>query len=231
MAYEMKRMHSEVKVNYMSNTGDLNMNKIMVVFVFAVFAYLFSGCAQVHYKVQEEAVPVEALEKYKQDKAEVPARIQVVNFVVNSVDADYSDDDKNIFRRHNNIAIPNMLQRSLGERKVFSEVVRTESPNPVSTDYVISGTYDFIRKAEKGFTSHSISIKGAMHVRVVRAKDNVPIMDKDYVEERSDTAKKQVAVSVTYLQKAYIESITAEIKKTIAQDLDALRTIIPASSR
>jgi hypothetical protein len=170
---------------------------------------------------------VEALENYKQDKAEIPARIQVVNFAINSLDTPYSDDDNELFKRHNTVNIPNRLQQSLGERKVFSEVIRTVSPTPKSTDYIISGTYDFSDKRDKGLFSHSISIKGKMHVRVVRAKDNAPILDKDYVEQRTDEAKLKVPIQVNYLQKAYIESITAEIKKAIALDLDALHTKAP----
>ncbi len=205
------------------------MNKMMLVFLFAASACLFAGCQTIqHYRVSVEAVPVEALEKFKQDKAEIPARVQVVNFVVNSVDADYSEADKNVFRRHNAVFIPNALQGSLGARKVFSEVLRTESPNPELSDYVISGTYDITMKRVRGFFSHSVSTKGTMHVRVVRAKDNVPIIDKDYVEERFDEARNNLAVNVYYLQQAYIASITAEIKKAIAHDMiDALHTKAP----
>jgi len=206
------------------------MKKIIYVALLAVLGCLFSGCQTTHYRVNQEAVPVDAIETFKQDKAEIPARLQVVNFVVNSVDTDYSDDEKNVFRRHNAVFIPNLLHHSLGERKVFSEVKRSVLPLPESTDYIISGTYDFFGKREIGFSSHSVRIKGTMHLRVVRAKDNLQILDKDFVEERSDEAKKNQRVNVNYLQKAYIESITFEIKKYIAQDTGALRTTAPKTT-
>lgn len=206
------------------------MSKIMSVFLFVVFVCLFAGCQTVHYRVNAEAVPVEALENYKQDKAEIPARVQVVTFAINSVNTVYSDDENNLFKRHNAVYIPNRLQSSLGERKVFSEVKRTVSPMPESADYIVSGTYDFSDKRERGLFSHSISVKGTMHVRVVRAKDNVQILDKEYVEDRFDEANIKIAINVNYLQKAYIESITSEIKKIIAQDVDTLRTKAPEAT-
>ena len=74
------------------------------------------------------------------DKPAVPARIQVVNFVVNSVDANYSEADKRTFRNHNAVEIPNKLQKSLGVRHVFSEVVRVVAAVLSTADYVVSGS-------------------------------------------------------------------------------------------
>jgi len=103
-------------------------------------AISFLGCATRHYRVGEEAVPVDALERYKEEKPEIPARIQVVNFVINSVDADYEDAGKIKFRQHNAVAIPNLLHHSLGRRKVFASVIRLEAAEPSSADYIVSGT-------------------------------------------------------------------------------------------
>ena len=105
-----------------------------------------------------------------------------------------------------------------GSRKVFSEVGRTVAPSPGLADYIVSGTYDYSKKTSRGFTTHTITIKGTIHLRLVRAKDNVPILEKDFVEERSDETKVKQAAQVHYLQAAYIHSITAEIKNCVAQD-------------
>jgi len=185
-----------------------------------VLISLLIGCQTQHYRVNSEAVPVDSLEVHKQDKADIPARIQVVNFVVNSVDADYYEEDKAVFRRHNALAIPNALHKSLGDRKAFSEVRRTELPEPKLADYVVSGTYDFADNRENGLFTHSITVKGTLHVRVARTRDNTQILDRDFVEDRTDTGRKNVALHVNYLQGAFIESITAEIKRCIAQDLN-----------
>ncbi len=62
------------------------------------FAFLLSGCPHVRYTAPD-VVPIELLEVYKQDNADIPARVQVVNFVVATVDANYSDEGKALFRR------------------------------------------------------------------------------------------------------------------------------------
>jgi hypothetical protein len=196
-----------------------------VVILATLFPLFLFGCATRHYRVDSEAVPVEALESYKMDKPDdkpaVPARIQVVNFVVNSVDANYSEADKRTFRNHNAVEIPNKLQKSLGERHVFSEVARVVTAVPSTADYVVSGTYDFSDKLDPGFmsNSHSITVHCVLHIRLLRTKDNQAILDKDYVEDRTDEARKNEAISVKYLQAAFIEPITAEIKGVIAEDL------------
>ena len=118
------------------------MNKFAKAVCLAAVACLAAGCQTVHYRVNAEAVPVEALEHYKLDKADIPVAIQIVNFTINSVDASYPDEDKETFRRHNAVAIPNALQHSFGNRKAFSEVSRTVTADPKSADYIVSGTYD-----------------------------------------------------------------------------------------
>jgi hypothetical protein len=186
----------------------------------AAVACLIAGCQTVHYRVDAEATPGNALEPLKQDKADIPVRIQVVDFVVNSVDATYSERDKDLFRRHNAVAILNLLYSSLGARKVFTEVSRSVVPAPAAADYTVSGTYDFssIRHQDFMGPNHSITDTGTLHVRVARAKDNAAILDKDFVESHTDEADKHVAIRVHYLQHAFIESVTAEIKVCVAAD-------------
>ena len=67
--------------------------------------------------------------------------------------------------------------------------------------------------------SHSITVHCVLHIRLLRTKDNKEILVKDYVEDRTDEARKNQAVRVNYLQAAFIEPITAEIKAVVAEDL------------
>ena len=197
------------------------MNPCWRVALAVVGAVLLSGC-HVRYSAPE-VVPLELLEVYKQDGAEVPARVQVVNFVVNSVDANYSDDGKDTFRRYQSHQIPKRLYELLGATRAFREVRRSASANPELADYVVSGTYDYSEKRIKAPYYHEISMKGTIRVRVVRAKDNTVILEKAYLEERSDSASSFQPIRVIYLQEAYLRPIAVEIRSSIAQDMGASR--------
>jgi len=120
----------------------------------------------------------------------------------------------------------------LGERQVFSEVARTEVADPALADYIVSGTYDFSEGTVQDTYAdwHSITVLGILHIRVVRAKDNVVVLDKDFTEERTDGARRNVTVHVNYLQSAFIEPITAEIKRMVAADLSAFKSTAPVKT-
>jgi len=197
-------------------------------FIFALaFPLLFGGCFTPRYRpyhITNEAVPVDALEVYKKNGAEVPAKIQVVNFMVNSVNANYSDADKEAFRHQNSLEIPNKLYYSLAARQAFSQVARTAVPSLASADYIVSGNYDYSDKLVEGFSSSTLSVHGALHVYVLRSKDSAVILDKIYNEDRTSSDKihaylNMYYLNVSYLQSAFIEPITAEIKHAVAEDL------------
>jgi hypothetical protein len=206
------------------------MSKISFITSVALLLCLFVGCQPaIHYREASGPIPVGTLDTYQQDNAEIPVRVQVVNFFVKSVDAPYSEAEKKAFVRSNGVIFANDLQRELGKLKVFSEIRRTVSAEPNSADYIISGTIDFSQKYERGMYTHKFTTKQTIHLRVMRAKDNVQILDKDFVEENTDEASRQVGLRVKFDQPAFLESITVEIKKCVAQDIGILKTKAPLS--
>src|SRR6266849_6162967 len=181
-------------------------------------ALLLGGCAEVRY-TPPEPVPIELLPSYKQDNAEIQARIQVVDFVIKSVDAPYSDSGKERFRRYQGLTIPKRLYDIMGQWRAFQEVKRASSPTTGGADYTVSGTYDYTEKRVRAPYYHEINIKGILHVRVTRTRDDSAIFDKDYMEEKTDTASSFQAIRVLYLQDVFIQSIAVEIRKRIEEDV------------
>ena len=182
---------------------------------------LGSGC-HVRYAAPE-VVPIELLEVYRQPNAEIPARVQVVNFDIRTVEANYSDDGKEMFRRYQSHQIPKNLYTLLGTPRAFTEVKRIAAAEPQSADYLVSGTYDYVEKRISAPYYHEISTKGTLRARVVRTRDNVQILDKAYVEERSDSASSFQPIRVLYLQEAFLRPIAVDIKNSITHDLGTAR--------
>ena len=179
---------------------------------------LFGGCAEVRYTAPEP-VPVDLLPSYKQDNAEIRARIQVVDFVIRSVDAPYSDSGKERFRRYQGLTIPKRLYDIMGQWRAFQEVKRVTSPTTGGADYTVSGTYDHTENRVRAPYYHEINVKGILHVRVTRTRDGSVILDKDYVEDKTDSASSFQAIRVLYLQNVFIQSIAVEIRKSIEDDV------------
>jgi len=178
------------------------------------------GCANtVHYRVDNAAVPAEAIETFRLEKAEIPAKVQVVDFSVDTVNAPYADEDKKLFRQDNAIYVANRIHESLGKRAVFKEVSRSTLSQPQLSDYIVSGSYDFTDVRENYPFNYSIAITDVIHLKVIRTKDGQQILSKDYPEQVSDTTRSsRTPPHVKYLQVAFIEKITAEVKLAIAAD-------------
>lgn len=179
---------------------------------------LFGGCAEVRY-MAPEPVPVDLLPSYKQDNAEIRARIQVLDFVIRSVDAPYSDSGKERFRRYQGLTIPKRLYDILGQWRAFQEVKRVAVPTTGGADYTVSGTYDHKENRVRAPYYHEINVKGILHVRVTRTRDGSVILDKEYVEDKTDSASSFQAIRVLYLQDVFIQSIAVEIRKSIEDDV------------
>jgi len=166
-----------------------------------------------------EPVPFELLPSYKQDNAEIQARIQVVDFVIQSVDAPYSDSGKERYRRYQALTIPKRLYDVMGQWRAFTEVKRASSPTMGDADYTVSGTYDYTEKRVRAPYYHEINVKGLLHVRVSRTRDDSVILEKDYFEDKTDSSSSFQPIRVLYLQDILIQSIAVEIRKSIEEDV------------
>ena len=181
-------------------------------------AVLLGGCANVRYTAPDP-VPVEQLPSYKQDNAEIRARVEVVDFVIKSIDAPYSDSGKTQFRRYQGLTIPKRLYDVMGQWRAFQEVRRVSSPATGGVDYTVSGTYDYKESRVQAPFYHEISVKGVLHIRVTRTRDGSVILDKDYVEDKTDSSSTFQGIRVLYLQDAFIHSIAIEVRKSIEADV------------
>ena len=181
-------------------------------------ALLLAGCAEVRYTAPDP-VPVDLLPDYKQDNAEIRARVEVVDFVIKSVNAPYSDSGKERFRRYQGLTIPKRLYDIMGQWRAFNEVKRASSPTTGGADYTVSGTYDYTEDRVRAPYYHEINVKGILHVRVTRTRDASVILDKDYVEDKTDSSSSFQAIRVLYLQDVLLQSIAVEIRKSIEEDV------------
>jgi hypothetical protein len=181
-------------------------------------ALVLEGCAEIRYTAPEP-IPVELLPSYKQDNAEIRARIQVADFVVTSVDARFSDSGKERFRRYQGLTIPKRLYDILGQWRAFREVKRVSSPTADGADYTVSGTYEYREKRVYAPYYHEINVKGVLHISVTRARDGTIVLDKDYVEDKTDSASSFQAIRVQYLQDVFLQSIAVEIRRIVEEDV------------
>ena len=194
-------------------------NRLARLALAAAVALLANGCATGtgHLSIQEPA-KVEVLGPIKTVHADVPVKVQVVNFTITSVKSTAGNVKQAAIRRAFELEVPNRLYFSLGNRHAFSEVSRAVTPDLTAADFIVSGEYEFIYRAEVGWVAHQVYQKGTAHVRVMEAKTNVRIFEKSYAEEQKDESKTfaQDYPDVEYLQKAYIAEIAADIKRAIA---------------
>lgn len=199
----------------------------VIVGISVVVAFvILSGCGA-HFTVSSDPIRPEDATRYSAANPEIPVRVQVVNFEIREVDAKYPEDDKNLFRRHFAIAIPNMIQEQLGNRKVFSEVVRVSSARPESTDYVVTGTYDFFERLGTqgrewipfagtfGARINEAWIRENLSVRVTKANSVKTVLERSYLEEHRDKTSIYHKAYVGYLQTAYIARICTDIINSI----------------
>lgn len=186
-----------------------------------------SGCPSTHFTVRSAPVNPEDSPRYLLTNAEDPVRVQVADFQILRVDTQFPEDEKDLFRRHFAIAIPNMIQEQIGKRQVFSEVTRVSSAKPDATDYIIMGRYDFFSRlgtqgrewipfaGAVGAKINEAWVKEDLSVRIVDAKTGKAVFEKSYPEEHRDMTSVRQRPDVGYLQAAYIAKICTEIIDSI----------------
>ena len=196
---------------------------VMLLLIFAV-----EGCSTVHYTESSAPIRPEDAGRFAVANPEIPIRVQIANFEIRQIDTQYSELEKDLFRRHNSVAIPNLLQEFIGKRQVFAEVSRVSSAAPGSTDYIITGTYDFFeRLGTQGrewipgagtFGAHinEATVKGILSLRIVKSNGGTVVLEKAFPEEHSDNSSIYVGPKVGYLQEDYMGRIASEVINSIS---------------
>ena len=189
---------------------------------------IFAGCAPVHFTVNNAPVAPEHTGSFKANAAEIPVTVQITNFVIETVNTQYSENEKELFRRHMSITIPNSLQEFLGKRQTFSQVTRSATANPVVTNYMVSGNYNYAERLGTqgrewipfaglfGAKINKAWAKGTMVVWIIDAKTGTEIFRKSYTEEHKDKTLIYSQPRVGYLQADYMAAISNDI-------IDAIR--------
>lgn len=187
-----------------------------------------AGCSTVHFSVSSAPVRPEDTGRFAEPNPEVSARVQIANFEIRQVDTQYPEQEKELYRRHFAVAIPNLLQEFLGKRQAFSEVTRVTTAKLDATDYVITGTYDFFERIGTqgrewipfagtfGAPINEATVKGTLSLRIVEAKRGSVVFEKVFPEEHSETTSVYKKANVGYLQADYMGQIATEVIKAIS---------------
>ncbi len=209
-----------VRILHMNNRAKITL------FVLMMTAFI-SGCqsSKIHLTLTEQT-KAESLEPIKTYAARIPVKIQVVNFVVNSAKSAAGNVNEVELKRYYELAAANRLQSTIGQRHVFSEVSRATRADPSSADFIVTGEYDYSSEA-RGFSflasqinpifrTHSIDVKGIMHVHVVAAKTGGVVHDKVYVEAYSASSGATEKLSgPSVLRTAHLATISADIETAV----------------
>jgi curli biogenesis system outer membrane secretion channel CsgG len=199
--------------------------KTLAVVLLAVTA---TGCSTVHYTVSSAPVRPEDTGRFAVANPEVPVRVHITNFEIRQVDTQYPEREKELFRRHNSVAIANILQEFLGKRQVFAEVTRTTTAKPNSADYVITGTYNFFERIGTqgrewipfagtfGASINEATIRGTLSLRIVESKGGTVVFEKVFPEEHTERTSIYKKANVGYLQADYMGQIASEVIKAIS---------------
>ena len=198
---------------------------------------IFAGCAT-HFKVNRPPIAPDHTGSFKTNAPEIPVAVQITNFVIETVDTQYPENEKELFRRTYSIAIPNGLQEILGKRQAFSQVTRAATENPIVTNYIVSGTYNFAERfSTQGrewipfavqFRAKIIRVwvKGTMVVWIVDANTGAEIFRKSYTEEHKDKISITGDTFIPFLtySEPYAGYLREDYVTAIANDIiDAIR--------
>lgn len=151
----------------------------------------------------------------------------MVDFVIHTVDAPYSDSGKERFRYYQGLTIPKRLYDIMGQWRAFQEVKRVSSPTTDGADYTVSGTYGYKEKRVQAPYYHEINVKGILHVTVTRTRDDSVVLDKVYGEDKTDSASSFQPIRVLYLGDLFFQSIALEIRKSIEDDVRRAASATP----
>ena len=184
-----------------------------------------TACSSVHFTVRSTPSAPEHLGAFRTDSPEVPAVLQIANFTVGTVDTQYPESEKALFRQIFALFVPNTLQEAIGKRQAFAQVTRVPATDPAKADYLMTGNYDFFeRLGTQGrewipFGSfariNEAWVRGTLRVVVRDAKTGIVVLERTYVEEKRDRTRPNVAPNVGYLQTDHVSAIATDIIEAV----------------
>lgn len=196
--------------------------------LFIAILMVGEGCRTAHFAVQDAPAQPEHRGSFKVASPELPVVVAIANFDIEQVDTQYPEREKELFRKHFSVAIPNVIQQSLGERQVFAQVVREAHPGTLPSQYEITGSYDFFERLGTqgrewipfagtfGAKINEAWIKANLAIRVVDRNTGAVVLSRSYPEEHLERTSIYQQPRVGYLQSDYIARISSEI-------IDAIR--------
>ena len=132
------------------------MGQIKYFFTFLfITIFIFAGCAPVHFTVNNAPVAPEHTGSFKTTTPEIPLNVQITNFIVESVDTQYSEKEKELFRRNYSIAIQIRSRNCWVSAKCFRKLL--ELPQRIlliPTIWFLAPTTlpsDWVHRAGNGF--------------------------------------------------------------------------------
>lgn len=187
----------------------------------ATVVMISTACSSVHFTVRSAPSAPEHLGAFRTDSPEVPAVLQISNFTIGTVDTQYPESEKALFRQTFALLVPNTLQEAIGKRQAFAQVTRVAATDPATADYLMTGNYDFFERLGTqgrewipfaGFARiNEAWVRGTMRVVVSDAKTGVVVLERTYVEEKRDRTRPNVAPNVGYLQADHVSVIATDV--------------------
>lgn len=222
------KMNAKISMHIIMGNCFASFRQAFKIVCVGLLMVMLAGCSTVHFSVLSAPVKPEDTGRFAVSNPDISARVQIANFEIRQVDTQYSEREKELFRQHFAVAIPNILQEFLGKRQAFSEVTRVATPKPEETDYVITGTYDFFERVGTqgrewipfagtfGAPINEATIKGLLSLRIIDAKSGAVVLEKSFREEHSERTSIYKKAQVGYLQADYMGQITTEVIKAIS---------------
>jgi hypothetical protein len=176
-----------------------------------------------HFTVQNAPLPPEQAGSFRTERPEIPQTVQIADFKINRVDTQYHDSEKDLFRKHLSVAIPNALQEFMGRQQVLAAVTRSAAVIPTTGDYVVTGEYDFYERLGTrgrewipfygtfGGKINVAHVRGELTVHLHDARTGERLFSRMYPEEHRDVTSIYKRPQVGYLQAPYLSTVSNEL--------------------
>jgi hypothetical protein len=187
-----------------------------------------TGCAA-HFHVLRDAESPDRIPPLRTSNPRLPVTLQIANFAVGTVDTQYPPNEKEQFRQHFSVAIPNLLEEAVGEQHAVAEVRRTAIVDQGSADYVVYGEYAYWERlgteplgwvplvALAGAPVTKRSMRTSLGVRVLDARTGAEILRRTYPEEIEQTTSMYETPPARHLGHDYMAGIAADVVAAIDQ--------------
>jgi hypothetical protein len=191
-----------------------------------------TGCAA-HFQVLRDAQPPDQIPPLRASNPRLPVTLQIANFAVADVDTQYPPNEKEQFRRHFSVAIPNLLEEAVGEQHAVAEVRRTAIVDQTAADYIVYGEYSYYERlgteplgwvplvALAGAPVTRRSVRTSLGVRVLDAQTGAEIFRRSYPEEIEQTTSMYETPPARHLGHDYLGRVAADVVAAIDQSVVA----------